>query len=123
MESSLSQAAPRRGTYKTSVSGGNFKTTNESSQPSKSKSDNLIKNIASISKMLFTNAAIITVNSAREIILNGALLVRDTRIADIGKTDALLTKYPDEDIYDLLGHIVIPGLISTHMHTAQTLLR
>jgi cytosine/adenosine deaminase-related metal-dependent hydrolase len=74
-------------------------------------------------KMLYTNATIITVNTRREIILDGAMLVQGTRITDIGKTAALKTKYPDEDVYDLTGHIVIPGLISTHMHTAQTLLR
>jgi cytosine/adenosine deaminase-related metal-dependent hydrolase len=73
--------------------------------------------------MLYTNATIITVNAKREIVLNGALLVKDTRITDIGKTDALRSKYPSEEIYDLTGHIIIPGLISTHMHTAQTLLR
>jgi cytosine/adenosine deaminase-related metal-dependent hydrolase len=73
--------------------------------------------------MLYTNATIITVNSAREIILNGAILVQGTRIADIDKTSALQSKYPQEQVYDLTGHIVIPGLISTHMHTAQTLLR
>lgn len=73
--------------------------------------------------MLYTNATIITVNSKREIILNGAILVQGNRIADIGKTSALASKYKDEKTYDLSGHIVLPGLISTHMHTAQTLLR
>jgi cytosine/adenosine deaminase-related metal-dependent hydrolase len=73
--------------------------------------------------MLYINAAIITVNPAREITLNGSILVRDTRIADIGKTTALQCIYPEEEAYDLAGHIVIPGLISTRMHTAGTLLR
>lgn len=73
--------------------------------------------------MLYTNATLITVNPAREILLHGALLVKGTRIADLGKTDTLMRKYPNEEVYDLAGHIVMPGLISTHMHTAQTLLR
>lgn len=73
--------------------------------------------------MLYTNATIITVNAKREIILNGAILVSGVHIADIGKTGDLTARYPDEPAYDLTGHIVIPGLISTHMHTAQTLLR
>jgi cytosine/adenosine deaminase-related metal-dependent hydrolase len=73
--------------------------------------------------MLYTNATIITVNAKREILLNGAILVQGSRIADIGKTDAFLSKYKDQETYDLTGHIVMPGLISTHMHTAQTLLR
>jgi cytosine/adenosine deaminase-related metal-dependent hydrolase len=35
-----------------------------------------------------------------------------------------LTKlHPTEEVVNLEGRIIIPGLISTHMHTAQTLLR
>jgi len=73
--------------------------------------------------MLYSNATIVTVNRSREIILNGAILVEGNKIADIGKTEVLTTKYPHEEIVDLSERIVIPGLISTHMHTAQTLLR
>lgn len=73
--------------------------------------------------MLYTHATIITVNSSREIILDGALLVYGSRIVEIGKTAALVAAHADEEITDLTGHIVMPGLISTHMHTAQTLLR
>lgn len=73
--------------------------------------------------MLYRNATLITVNEKREIIKDGAILVQGTRIADLGKADDLCQKYPDEDVTDLTGRIVFPGLISTHMHTAQTLLR
>lgn len=73
--------------------------------------------------MLYTNATIITVDSSRRIINDGAILVTGDTIADIGKTALLQERYPEEDKYDLSGRIVIPGLISTHMHTAQTLLR
>jgi cytosine/adenosine deaminase-related metal-dependent hydrolase len=73
--------------------------------------------------MLYTHATIVTVNPSREIISDGAILVQNSRIADIDKTSNLTLKHPNEEVYDLTGHIVIPGLISTHMHTAQTLLR
>lgn len=73
--------------------------------------------------MLYTNATIITVDSNRRIIANGAIKVQDDIIIDLGKTDALRKKYPNAEEYDLTGRIVIPGLVSTHMHTAQTLLR
>lgn len=56
-------------------------------------------------------------------ILDGAILVQGDKIADIGKADHLLLTYPQEGTVDLKGSIIIPGLISTHMHTAQTLLR
>jgi cytosine/adenosine deaminase-related metal-dependent hydrolase len=73
--------------------------------------------------MLYVHATIITVNSSRDIILDGAILVKDNLIADIGKTEKLLSKSDGDELVDLQGRIIIPGLISTHMHTAQTLLR
>ena len=73
--------------------------------------------------MLYTHATIITVNTNRDVFINGAILVRGNLIADVGKSEELIQKYPEEETYNLEGHIVIPGLISTHMHTAQTLLR
>jgi len=73
--------------------------------------------------VLYTHATIITVNSTRDVIIDGAILVQGDRIADIGKTENLTSKHPSEGTVDLSGRIIIPGLISTHMHTAQTLLR
>ncbi|KAF2770129.1 atrazine chlorohydrolase/guanine deaminase [Teratosphaeria nubilosa] len=73
--------------------------------------------------MLYTKATIITVNATRDIITDGALLTSNDKIADIGKTADLTSRYPDEEITELEGRIIIPGLINTHMHTAQTLLR
>ncbi|KAJ6095207.1 hypothetical protein N7486_005953 [Penicillium sp. IBT 16267x] len=73
--------------------------------------------------MLYTHATIITVDTSRRIIEDGAIRVDGHVIADIGKTAALQQKYPHDEQYNLTGRIIIPGLISTHMHTAQTLLR
>jgi len=73
--------------------------------------------------MLYLHATIITVNVDRDVILDGGILVQGDKIADIGKAETLLSKFPDEEKADLSGRIIIPGLISTHMHTAQTLLR
>jgi len=73
--------------------------------------------------MLYLHATIITVNPDRDVFLDGAIFVKGDKIADIGKAKDLISKYPDEEIVDLTGRIIIPGLISTHMHTAQTPLR
>lgn len=73
--------------------------------------------------MLYTHATIITVDGTRRIIDDGAIRVDGDTIADIGKTVVLKERYLDDEECDLSGRIIIPGLISTHMHTAQTLLR
>jgi len=73
--------------------------------------------------MLYAHATIITIDSTRRIITDGAIRVTDEVIADIGKTALLKERYPNDEEVNLSGRIIIPGLISTHMHTAQTLLR
>ena len=73
--------------------------------------------------MLYVHATIITLDTTRRIIEDGAIYVDKDTITDIGKTNALSERYPNENQYDLGGCVVIPGLISTHVHTIQTLLR
>ncbi|KAH7360945.1 atrazine chlorohydrolase/guanine deaminase [Rhexocercosporidium sp. MPI-PUGE-AT-0058] len=73
--------------------------------------------------MLYLHATIVTVNPNRDVILDGAILVQGDKIVGMEKSDLLLARYPEEETVDLTGTIIIPGLISTQMHTAQTLLR
>lgn len=76
---------------------------------------------------LYQHATIITVNKRREIILDGAILVVDNRISLIDKYSAVIThsEFPKDQvrIVDLTGKIILPGLINTHCHTVQSLLR
>ena len=73
--------------------------------------------------MLFTNATIITMNPTRAIITGGAIAIKDNRIAAVGKTDALLRQYSGDQVIDVKGKLIIPGLIDTHVHLAQALIR
>ncbi len=73
--------------------------------------------------MLFTNAMIITMNSTRDMISNGAIAIHENRIVAIGKTAALLAQYPEDEVIDVQGKLIIPGLIDTHVHVAQALIR
>ncbi|PWY74306.1 hypothetical protein BO70DRAFT_388957 [Aspergillus heteromorphus CBS 117.55] len=71
---------------------------------------------------LFLHATIITINNTREIIRDGFLLVKDTRIAAIGNCPVPADITPETTI-DCTGKIIIPGLINTHAHLVQSLLR
>jgi cytosine/adenosine deaminase-related metal-dependent hydrolase len=72
----------------------------------------------------YFNATIITVNSTRDVLLEGALLVTKNRITAIGKTTSLSSNLPAETKYvDLEGKIVLPGLINAHAHVAQSLMK
>jgi len=73
--------------------------------------------------MLFTNATILTMNPTRDIISNGALRINENRIVALGKTDELRAQYPAEEFVDVGGKLILPGLIDTHVHVAQALIR
>lgn len=75
---------------------------------------------------LYIHATIITVDARRRIFLDGALLVENTRITAVEKTASIInspTLPANTKIIDCTGKLIIPGLINTHAHLAQSLLR
>lgn len=52
-----------------------------------------------------------------------SLAITGALISDIGPTKTLQQRYPHARVLDLPHHIVLPGLINTHCHSAMTLLR
>lgn len=74
--------------------------------------------------ILIKHATVVTVNAKREILRDGALAIRGDRIVDIGDTGALSSRYPEAArVIDATGKIVFPGLINTHNHMFQSLLK
>ena len=51
---------------------------------------------------------------------DGAMLIKDGKIADLGDYSTLKAKYIDVDVIDYSGRVIIPGLIDTHLHFPQT---
>lgn len=72
---------------------------------------------------LFSRATIVTMNLARDIIDDGAVYVSGDRIRDVGLATDLESKYPQADLIDCSDRVIIPGLINTHTHLFQTLLK
>jgi len=50
------------------------------------------------------------------IIPDGAVLIRDGLIAATGATEELRRRYPDEELLDAGGRVVLPGFIDPHTH-------
>jgi 5-methylthioadenosine/S-adenosylhomocysteine deaminase len=48
---------------------------------------------------------------------------RDDRIAAIGSLVQVKSEAPGADIIDCAGNILIPGMVNTHTHLFQTLLK
>lgn len=53
----------------------------------------------------------------------GALLVRDGRIEDLGPAEILKTRYPDEEVKDFGMAALMPGLVDLHTHTENSVFR
>ncbi|MBN1565848.1 MAG: 8-oxoguanine deaminase [Anaerolineae bacterium] len=74
----------------------------------------LVKNIA----------LLVTMDETRREIEQGALFVRDNVIEAVGTTADLADRADAADeVFDLAGHVVLPGLVNTHHHMYQSLTR
>ena len=78
--------------------------------------------------LLVKNADVLVTSAGQpqQDIKNGALLVRDNRIAFVGvtsDTDSLLAEASPDQVLDARGCVVLPGLVNCHHHLYQTLTR
>ena len=73
--------------------------------------------------LIVENGLIITIDKERRIIKDGALAVDNGEIIDVGKTKDLKSKYSGDIVINADGKIVMPGLVDTHVHLAQALIR
>jgi cytosine/adenosine deaminase-related metal-dependent hydrolase len=91
--------------------------------------DTSVETNMSEQSILYTNATIITVNTTRDIILDGAVLTTGPTIVRIGKTSddfhdlKASIECGQTIVKDCQNKIIIPGLVNTHAHLAQSLLR
>jgi len=75
-----------------------------------------------MSTLLVKNASVlVTMDDHRREITGGGLFVRDGFIKQVGLTSDLPEQA--DEILDLTGYILLPGLINTHHHFYQTLTR
>lgn len=75
-----------------------------------------------MSTLLIRNAAVlVTMDEQRQEIPGGGIYAVDGIITQVGKTEDL--PQTADQIVDLSGHVVLPGLVNTHHHFYQTLTR
>lgn len=73
--------------------------------------------------MIFENATILSMNSKRQILTRGAVAVTGNQIVAVGKSQEVVEKYPEKRRINCNGNILLPGLIDTHVHEAQAMIR
>ncbi len=70
--------------------------------------------------LLITNGRVLCPD---KIVDNGAICIDGNKIAEVGDTSALRKKYPNAEIIDAKGGLVMPGLTNAHMHLYSTFAR
>jgi len=74
-----------------------------------------------MSTLLIKNAYILTMDDHQTELSDGGLFIRDGFIEQVGATNQL--PFTADEVLDLTGHILLPGLVNTHHHFYQTLTR
>jgi len=66
--------------------------------------------------MLITHAKVATLGETPQLIEDGAILIRDGKIAALDTTMALATRYPTEEQLDAGGQLALPAALCGHTH-------
>ena len=66
---------------------------------------------------------VLPMDESLSVLRNGAVVIRDTKIADIGESADILKKYRTGQHIQKTDSILLPGLINTHTHAAMVYFR
>src|SRR5580693_8144042 len=73
--------------------------------------------------IIFADAWLITMNERRDVLESGSVCVESDRIVAISTRDDLQRRFPTAEIVNCKGCIVMPGMVNTHTHLFQTLMK
>lgn len=66
--------------------------------------------------MILAKGRVITQDPDNPYIEDGAVVILKDKIVDVGTTEEILKKYPNEEIIDAENKVIMPGIINTHHH-------
>lgn len=66
--------------------------------------------------MLIGNGRVITHDREYPYFENGGVLIKDGLIIEVGESDILKERYPNEEFLDVENNLIMPGFINTHHH-------
>ncbi len=76
-----------------------------------------------MTKTLLLPHWLLSMKPGEGVLTGQALLIEGERIAAVGAREALLAAHADAERVELPGHVLMPGLINSHTHSAMSLLR
>ena len=72
---------------------------------------------------ILANGRLITRDSALPYLEDGGVAIDGERIAAVGSTAQLRQQYPEAELVDARGGVIMPGLINAHTHIYSALAR
>lgn len=66
--------------------------------------------------MLITNGTLVTFGEDNRLVPDGAILIEGDQIAAVGTTSELTRRFPEEEVLDARGRLIMPGMICAHTH-------
>jgi len=72
---------------------------------------------------LFHGGTVLTVDKDDRVLARGWISVRDGRITATGPRETTPAKSGFDEVIDLTGHLVMPGLVNAHTHSVMVLFR
>lgn len=73
--------------------------------------------------MIIAGGKLITNDKNNNFYDNGAIVIEDNIIKEVSSYDDIIKKYPNEEIVDVKGKLIMPGLICAHSHIYSTYAR
>lgn len=71
----------------------------------------------------FENGIVVTLGQNNRVIWNGSVVADEEKIVGVGKSTELQKQFPDAEVMDCSGKIVLPGFICAHHHFYSTMAR
>ncbi|MBF0387226.1 MAG: amidohydrolase [Candidatus Omnitrophica bacterium] len=72
---------------------------------------------------IISGGTVVTVNSAMDVIEDGAVAIKDGTILAVGKRAAITSRFGAKQVIKAQGQIVMPGLVNTHTHIPMVMFR
>ena len=73
--------------------------------------------------LIFADGWLITMNPQREVLENASVCVEKDWIVAVSTQQDLQRRFPGAEVVDCTGRIVMPGMVNTHTHLFQTLMK
>ena len=81
------------------------------------------KSVMKNADLILLGGTIVTMDSARRVIEDGAIAIKDGKIVAVGPRAEIIKNYQAKQTVNARGKAIIPGLINTHTHIPMTLFR